>query len=56
MFFTAQGKLGLYRYDGLAVVNNASGRNLDKLIKEIIAIFEAGNLSTTIETNLIETA
>ena len=47
--------VGLYRDDGLAVVDNANGPKLDKLRKKIITIFKAEGLSITIETNLIET-
>ena len=47
--------VGLYRDDGLAVVDNANGPKLDKLRKKITTIFKAEGLSITIETNLIET-
>ena len=47
--------VGLYRDDGLAVVDNANGPKLDKLRKKIITIFKAEGLSITIETNLRET-
>ena len=47
--------VGLYRDDGLAVVDNANVPKLDKLRTKIITIFKAEGLSITIETNLIET-
>ena len=46
---------GLYRDDGLGIVNDANGPKLDRLRKDIIAIFKSEGLSITIETNLIET-
>ena len=46
---------GLYRDDGLGVVNDANGLKLNRLRKDIIAIFKSEGLSITIETNLIET-
>ena len=42
---------GLYRDDGLGVVNDANGPKLDRLRKDIIAIFKSEGLSITIETN-----
>ena len=47
--------VGLCWDDGLDVVKNTNGPKLDKLRREIIAIFKAEYLSITIETNLIET-
>ena len=41
--------VGLYRDDGLAVVDNANGPKLDKLRKKITTIFKAEGLSITIE-------
>ena len=52
---TMQANVGLYRDDVLVVVKNANGPKLNKLGKEIIAIFKGESLSVTIETNLIET-
>ena len=46
---------GLYKDDGLGVVKDANGPKLDRLRKDIIAIFKSAGLSITIETNLIET-
>ena len=46
---------GLYRDDGLGVVNDANGPKLDRLRKDIIAIFKSEGLSITIEINSIET-
>lgn len=47
--------IGLYRDDGLAVVENANGPKMDKIRKSIIKIFQEENLSITIETNLLAT-
>ena len=46
---------GLYEDNGLGVVNDANGPKLDRLRKDIIAIFKSEGLPITIETNLIET-
>ena len=48
-------QIGLYRDDGLAVVNHSSGPQLDRLRKDIISLFKSEGLSITIETNLTET-
>ena len=45
----------LYRDDGLAAINNANGPKLDRIRKDIIALFKEEGLSITIEKNLIET-
>ena len=47
--------VGLYRDDGLAAINSSSGPVLDKMRKNIIALFKNEALSITIETNLFET-
>ena len=47
--------LGLYRDDGLAAINSSSGPVLDKMRKNIMALFKNEGLSITIETNLFET-
>ena len=47
--------VGLYRDAGLAAINNANGPKLDRIRKDIIALFKEEGLSITIETNLIET-
>ena len=47
--------VGLYRDDGLAAINNANGPKLDRIRKDIIALFKEEGLSMTIDTNLIET-
>ena len=46
--------VGLYRDDGLAATNSANGPKLDRIRKDIIALFKEKGLSITIETNLIE--
>ena len=48
-------ELGLYRDNGLVVVRNASGPNVDKIKKKIIKIFQQHNLKITTEANLIQT-
>ena len=45
----------LYRDDEVAAMNNAQGPKLDKIRKDITALFKGEGLSITIETNLIET-
>ena len=47
--------VGLYRDDGFAAMNNANGSKLDKVRKDIIALFKEEGLSIAFETNLIET-
>ena len=47
--------VGLYRDDGLAAIDSSSGPVLDKMRKNIIALFKNEELSITIETNLFET-
>ena len=47
--------VGLYRDDGLAAINSSSGPVLDKMRKNIIALFKNEGLSITIETNLFQT-
>ena len=48
-------QIGLYRDDGLALVNQTSGHKLDRLRKRIIALLKGEGLSITIDTNLTET-
>ena len=45
-------QIGLYRDDGLAVIYNQNGPQLDRLRKDIIALFKAEGLSITIEATL----
>ena len=47
--------VGLYRNDGLAVIHQANGPKMDKIRKDIIALFKSERVSITINTNLIET-
>ena len=47
--------IGLYRDDGLCVTENANGPKLDRLRKDIIAIFHNEGLKITIDTNLTTT-
>ena len=47
--------VGLYRDDGLAKVHKANGPKVGRLRKDIISLFKDEGLSTTIDTNLIET-
>ena len=44
--------VGLYRDDGLAVIENANGPLLDRLRKKIVALFREEQLAVTIEINL----
>ena len=52
--FIGRENVGLYRDDGLAAINSSSGPVLDKMRKNIIALFKNEGLSITIETNLFE--
>ena len=45
----------LYRDDGLAAINNANDPKLDRIRKDIIALFKEKGLSITTKTNLLET-
>ena len=47
--------VGLYRDDGLAVIHQANGPKMDRIRKDIMALFKSEGLSITINTNLIET-
>ena len=47
--------VGLYRDDGLAVIDNANGPKMDKIRKDIIKVFKDEDLSITIDTNLSAT-
>ena len=44
--------VGLYRDDGLAAINNVNGPKLDRIRKEIIALFKEEGLSITTEKTL----
>ena len=48
-------RVGLYRDDGFAAINNANGPKVDRIREDIIALFEEEGLSITIKTDLIET-
>eukprot|EP00117_Sycon_ciliatum_P012858 scpid63030/ scgid13757/ len=45
-------QIGLYRDDGLAVMENVSGSAAERLKKKLVAVFTANDLRVTIETNL----
>ena len=47
--------VGLYRDDGLAVIHEANRTKIDRIRKDIIALFKYEGLSITIDTKLIET-
>ena len=47
--------VGLYRDDGLAVIHQANGPKMDRIRKDIMALFKSEGLSITINTNSIET-
>ena len=46
--------VGLYRDHGLAVIHQTNGPKMDRIRKDILALFKSEGLSTTIDTNLIE--
>ena len=54
MSLIARENVELYRDDRLAAINSSSGPVLDKMRKNIIALFKNEGLSITIETNLFE--
>ena len=47
--------MGLYKDDGLATIKSTSGSILDKMRKNIIALFKEEGLTIKMNTNLIET-
>ena len=47
--------VGLYRDDDLAVIHQANGPKMDRIRKDIIALFKSEGLSITIDTKMIET-
>ena len=47
--------IGLYRDDGLPVIENANGPKLDRVRKDVIAISHNEGLKITIDRNLITT-
>ena len=47
--------IGLCGDNGLAVIHQANGPKMDRIRKDIIALFKSEGLSITIDTNLIET-
>ena len=52
--FINQNDAGLYRDDGLIVVNKLSGRETDQLRKKIVKCLKAIDLNIEILTNLVE--
>ena len=47
--------IGLYRDDGLAILENASGPTSERIKKKIIKLFHQHGLNITAETNLVQT-
>ena len=47
--------IGLYRDDGLAILENASGPTSERIKKTIIKLFHQHGLNITAETNLVQT-
>ena len=47
--------IGLYRDDGLAIIRNASGPEMERTRKKVIAIFKTHGLKVTADTNLFQT-
>ena len=47
--------IGLYRNDGLAIIRNASGPEMKRTRKKVIAIFKTHGLKVTADTNLFQT-
>ena len=50
--FENQNDVGLYRDDGLRILRNLSGPQIERVRKEIIKIFKECGLSITTKTNL----
>ena len=46
---------GLYRDDGLAILQNSSGPNTDRIKKRIIKHFQKHNLKIIVEANITQT-
>ena len=46
--------MGLYRDDGLIVLNNKNGQQTDRTRKKIVKIFKDTDFSIDITTNLVE--
>ena len=44
--------MGLYRDDWLSVIENANGPKLDRLRKNVIAVFHNEELKITIDTQI----
>ena len=47
--------VGLYRYNGLAIIRNSSGPEADKTRKQVEKIFQQHNLKVIADTNLLQT-
>ena len=47
--------LGLYRDDGLAIINSKSGPIIERIKKNISTIFQNNDLKTKTECNLLQT-
>ena len=49
-----QSSMGLYRGDGLIVLNKVTSQKTDKIRKKIIQVFKDNGFSIDIVTNLVE--
>ena len=47
--------LGLYKDDGLAIINSKSGPIMERIKKNILTIFQNNGLKITTESNLLQT-
>ena len=47
--------IGLYRDDGLTILNNASGPSSERMRKGLIKLFQDHGLKVTTECNLVQT-
>ena len=54
--FENQNDFGLYRDDGLRILRNLSGPQIERVRKDIIKIFKECGLSITTKTNLVQSA
>ena len=47
--------VGLYRDDGLAILENASGPESERIKKKIVKVFQQYGLNISVDTNLVQT-
>ena len=50
----AKSNVGLYRYDGLAILENTPGPDTERIKKKIIKFFQQNGLKITIDANVVQ--